>query len=574
MKITKVTIKKFRSIENASFNLKKITGIVGENNSGKTAILRALNAVFNFKLEEKYFKEKTHRFAIRGNTYITVHLNNIPSKSIYKDKIDSGELKIKFMYDYSRSKEKYFILKGQKEEVMVNNDFIEKLSEDIKYVYISANRTIKDIAWSGESIFSNLIINHLMKETKKRDNISGNLRSATNKIHDNVLKKLEKQINKLYMQNKDMDFKIDFPNDIDYKVLLHEIKISLNEYDSNYSLKDWGSGTISLAIIAMHRANALLDNTNIILGIEEPEINLHPHAQKRFIMSLKENLLDVEIQTIFTTHSTVLIDELKHEDILLIRRSKDKKRGFISIVNQIPDDFLEKYELDDFKNYQFFRYKNSEFFFSKYVIVGESKNDCQVFKVLIENEIKNQMADISFLNLDGIKNLKYPYFLLKELKIPFVAVVDMDFFYEYLNDSLEASRNKKTGLPNYKKQIKENNLVIKKILCNKESLKVNKLKSGYRVFFNKMKEFSIIPMMYCLEMDLTNSKKARKELYKINNIRAEKNQNQKYLLIEYKKQIKKVETILDILNILEPKDYPESYSKIKNFIIKDIKKYK
>ncbi len=37
--------------------------------------------------------------------------------------------------------------------------------------------------------------------------------------------------------------------------------------------------------------------------------------------------------------------------------------------------------------------------------------------------------------------------------------------------------------------------------------------------------------------------------------------------------IKKRENILQVLNTLEPREYPESYKKIKNFIIKDVKNH-
>jgi predicted ATP-dependent endonuclease of OLD family len=39
MKIKKIEISKFRSIETGSFDIDDILGIVGQNNSGKTAIL-------------------------------------------------------------------------------------------------------------------------------------------------------------------------------------------------------------------------------------------------------------------------------------------------------------------------------------------------------------------------------------------------------------------------------------------------------------------------------------------------------------------------------------------------------
>lgn len=52
MKIESVIITNFRSIKNAVIRMHDITAIVGENNAGKTAVLRALNSVMNFKEEE------------------------------------------------------------------------------------------------------------------------------------------------------------------------------------------------------------------------------------------------------------------------------------------------------------------------------------------------------------------------------------------------------------------------------------------------------------------------------------------------------------------------------------------
>ena len=55
MKIESVIITNFRSIKNAVIRMHDITAIVGENNAGKTAVLRALNSVMNFKEEEENF---------------------------------------------------------------------------------------------------------------------------------------------------------------------------------------------------------------------------------------------------------------------------------------------------------------------------------------------------------------------------------------------------------------------------------------------------------------------------------------------------------------------------------------
>ena len=76
-----------------------ITAIVGENNAGKTTILRALNSVFNFKEEEKYFRNKTHQYAKRSVTYIEVYLADIPV-GFFQDGHSVHKIGIKFSYSY------------------------------------------------------------------------------------------------------------------------------------------------------------------------------------------------------------------------------------------------------------------------------------------------------------------------------------------------------------------------------------------------------------------------------------------------------------------------------------------
>ena len=569
MRIEEVKIKNFRSIKSATFRMNKITAVVGENNAGKTAVLRAINAVLNYMDEEMSFKNKTHQYAVRSNTYITISFVEVPDKVIYKDKIDIDKLVIKFVYKYSKDKEQYMYVKDG-EEKSVDDEFMKNLSKDIKYVYIPAGRTNKDVSWEENSIFKEVVSNYMYKHTKNRDRISGDVRKVAKKIHDSALTTLEKDINTLYMQNQTMDFKFDFADDLDYSVLLKKIKFSLNECGTDYLLKEWGSGTKSLAVIAMYRANALLEEESIVLGIEEPETNLHPQAQKRFIHSLRNELHDNETQTIFTTHSTVLVDELQHEDIILIRRKKDSKRGFKSVLSQLQKNFWEKYGLEEFKHYQFFNYKNSDFFFSKYVVIGESKNDIQVIKKLIESKIQNVIADVSFLELGGIEFLKYPYFLLKELEIPYMMVVDKDVFFDYKNGKVDESRDVKRGFPKYKYEMK-NNIVLKDIFKTEQEMrKIERLNSqGYKKFVDEIKKYNILSMNYCLEMDLMCSKRAREIYYMEKNILPE-HQTQKYILVNQKKAIKDIKIIMKIMDELVGNSYPISYKKIKAAIIEDI----
>ena len=60
MNISNISIVKFRSIKNCQIHFSRINALVGENNSGKTAILRAINYLFNYEFEEDQFITHAH----------------------------------------------------------------------------------------------------------------------------------------------------------------------------------------------------------------------------------------------------------------------------------------------------------------------------------------------------------------------------------------------------------------------------------------------------------------------------------------------------------------------------------
>lgn len=75
--------------------------------------------------------------------------------------------------------------------------------------------------------------------------------------------------------------------------------------------------------------------------------------------------------------------------------------------------------------------------------------------------------------------------------------------------------------------------------------------------------------MYCLEIDLVCSSVAKSKYYDILNIDSGV-QDTKILLEANYKAIKKRENILKIIEDLKPRNYLESFNKIKNAIIEDI----
>lgn len=572
MKIRTISIENFRSIKNASISLNEITALVGENNAGKTAILRALNSVFNFADEREFFLNTMHRYWKKTITKITIIFEEAPDKDIYKDKMVDNVLQLRFQYSYSKSRNgRTLCCLIDNGKVNVDEDFITELKKDIDFVYIPANRGGEDLRWSEYSILSRVVKAYLQDYTKNRDLLSNQVARTAKNIHNQVLTKLEYELSQLNMVDDFGHYRLSFGENIDYEIFLDQIKLYLDDEEPMMPVSEYGSGVKSLTVIALHRMLAKLNDVSIVLGIEEPETNLHPQAQKKFIASLKEKRQDCETQAIFATHSTVIVDALDHQDIVLVRREKDEKRGFYSSTAQLPDDFWNLHNIAELKHYNFFRYRNSDFFFAKYVIITESITDAQVIERLIEPQLGDLYYNVSVLNLDGVKNLQYPFFLLSDLGIPFTAVVDKDVFLPYKNGKLAASRDSQTFLPEYSSTLNRKNPVLNAIF-NTDELK-NELQThvneSYTTFINYIKRYNILSMQYCLEMDLIATDKASQLYYDYYNLTGDK-RNKKSLLIERKDAVKDPAVLLEVFDGLNPSEYPFSFKKIKNILLKKI----
>lgn len=571
MKIKSIHIEKFRSIQKADINFSDVNAIVGENNTGKTSILLALNAFFNFRDEKIRFENQTHRYAARMNTYITVTFSDVSGILEFQNYVLNDELNIQFQYSYSENKKSYYYIKNST-KVSVDDGITDIIKNYLIYIYVPTNRNNRDISWSADSLLKEYVMEYARDYTQNRDNISVKVKQAGNSLHSSILSKIEKQLKSLYLQDGNGVFSLEYSVDLDYKYLLDKLSISYNENGNKFSLVDCGSGVISMSIIALFRAKALLSNKSVFLAIEEPEQNLHPQAQKSFIKYLKENKNELEVQAIFTTHSPVMINELGYQDIILVRKIKDIKRGYKTKTTQLSTSFLTRYGINDVRSQNFFSLRNGDFFFSRFVVITESPIDAQVFINLISPKIPEKASLVSFISLDGVANAKYPYFLLKELELPFCLIVDKDFYVDYTNDQLEKSRSPVTGLPQYKTTVTWNDILedIYDTSAKKSQLNAY-VNSNYRLFFDNTKESNILSLHYNLESDLTLSRTAQNLFYAKINVPAGK-RNALSLRTEYYKSIKKRENVMHVINGIPKKSLPESFQKIANHVVSEINK--
>lgn len=122
-----------------------------------------------------------------------------------------------------------------------------------------------------------------------------------------------------------------------------------------------GTGTINTLVLALLSMIAELKQS-VIFAMEEPEIALPPHTQKRIINSLRQK----SAQAIFTSHSPYVLEEFSPAQVLVLKRVAGVMTG--TPANYPPAVKPKAYRTE-------FRTRFCEALLARYVLVLEGRTE-------------------------------------------------------------------------------------------------------------------------------------------------------------------------------------------------------
>lgn len=143
-----------------------------------------------------------------------------------------------------------------------------------------------------------------------------------------------------------------------------------------------GTGTINTLVLTLLSMIAEIKN-NVIFAMEEPEIALPPHTQKRVVLSVIER----SNQALFTSHSPYVIEELPAEHILVVSRIE----GNLSVIpaNMPPAVKAKTYREE-------IRRRFCESLLARRVLITEGKTEYDVYittaRILQRNHPEKSLA--------------------------------------------------------------------------------------------------------------------------------------------------------------------------------------
>jgi len=447
--------------------------LVGENDSGKTAIIDAIKLVLKthsyewIRTTSDDFYNNKDRFRIElvFSDFTDEEAKNFPEWIGWTGSGEEAKPYLRLIYDVKRDIEDDRIFPSDV-KAGVDDSGYELTAEAREYLKVTYLRPLRDaqneLIPKQNSRLSQILKGHEAFKGKEDTHYLVGL-----------LKTMNESIEK-YFLGKDEDDK-DLTADLKGKELKDEIDTFIEElYDktkeSNFSvvkgkLKNIleklelslgdeinpGLGTLNRLFMSaelLHLRKKNWDGVRLGL-IEELEAHLHPQAQMRVIESLQEK---TDIQLIVTTHSPNIGSKLKLENLMICCNAHAFPMGSeYTELEKTDYSFLERF-LDTTK---------ANLFFARGVILVEGWAEEMILPALsrklkslgiIENDLTE--AGVSVVNIGNTAFLRYGNIFKRkggpELSIPVAIITDLDIrpadfsqtddFIDKLKKSLERTR--------------------------------------------------------------------------------------------------------------------------------------
>lgn len=432
MKITSFEFAYIKSYKSLKFDFNKTNTLIGQNDHGKSSILKAIDIVLN-KLNPSTVDDCLLHpdlselllpiFKVDGKARrITInYIHNKIQKSIY----------ITFRTDltYTVTEE---VTKGSKTTSESIKKFNE-VKEKNKFILIPAIRDTNSDKF--QELFSKLLKDHgLSKIIPQKVGGTPKEYRALKSIREQISTTISPYINASLLPQIESHFgfetqhKLALKFDVDVKGvgewILENLRLgfSLGDDSATIGLSEAGTGVQSGVLLALNRleqSSQQYPDVQFLLAIEEPEAFLHPQKQKELLQNIK-SISSQNLKIIITTHSPYIISETPFSELGLV-----KKDGNISSLH-IPI-IKDTHEEEMFNAYS--NEVNSQLFFAEKVIFVEGESDIRVLKTILQKKLGSAAHKISIISSSGNKNFSPFLNMVKSLasaKIKHLVITDFD----------------------------------------------------------------------------------------------------------------------------------------------------
>lgn len=487
MKIEKVTIKNFRLFRETlelSFTT-SFTSLVGENGTGKTAILEAINIATSFyyaesKIRDDDFNINSQEIAIdlEFDDFYFIQIpdgyqtKRLPCRSLkctvkHRGRATPGKaFSTPFIvshtaipYEYKdcntlglddihnvplnvtteNGQYRFGRKSGTDRELSGRLLAISNNLEGFPSVFYFAKNRDRDLSRGYFTTFQRISdeLNWRFQKACKGDSTgkqsyvdSWNLlyEYIVTKVDDpkqtKIITPLKKEIER-NLGTKFQDFEISTMNI--QEPFTHAF-FSLRNDDKYISLTKLGSGEVMIITYFLLRLTSELSKEDIIFLIDEPELHLHPQLQFKLFDELKSS----KYQHVFSTHSDIFVDlgnwkSIKRFDLSGVYPKRDllnKRFGRSGNDEKNIEQGLDFIQQNHKDKTVFYR-ENNELLFSKKCLLVEGPKDKYVL-LAISKKMCYDLSKVTFICCGGKSKIQYYEVVCLAFGVDFFVIYDED----------------------------------------------------------------------------------------------------------------------------------------------------
>lgn len=439
MKVIKITIKNFRSIKTAEILLNGNSVFVGDNNSGKSTIFEALDLVMGPDRLARHPVIDEHDF------YAGEYIKDGTPQEITIEAIisDLNEEQLRHFGSYVEwwNTETKSLIEGPPAEATDGENVVSVLR-----VTFIGKYDIEEDDFTGQTFFASSLregsIEAFFKAKDKR--LCGFLYLRTLRTGNRALSLEKGSLLDIVLQLKEIrpqmwecvisqlkEVVVATDPTLGISDILSEVQKSLSslvsyetadkpqvrvsnftrehlrkvltvfmgsgalcEDGSEYATPYYHQGTGTINTLVLSLLSMIADmKENVVFAMEEPEIALPPHIQKRVILSVVEK----STQALFTSHSPYVLEEFDPDSILVVSRDK----GVMKVVAAgMPPAVRDKAYQEEIRK------RFCESLLARRVLIAEGRTEVDVYsaaarklqKVHPERSLSFELLGISIVN--------------------------------------------------------------------------------------------------------------------------------------------------------------------------------
>lgn len=416
--ISELQLKNYRRFRDTRIPLHPHTVIIGANNTGKTSLIELLDTVLNPTRRGMYLSDEdlSHSCDMKSDKIeIIMEVRPWPGDKFSTDEHakfdphtdfdDDGKervlLKIEHAFDTQqgvmRTNIKFIKADGQDDGLFM---YINR--RDLPFFMVGALREAQRELVERRGIWARLLylveldLPQQQKIAELGEQVGSQLLALTlgDAKFAQALDEFKSFVERV-LWSEEVKGNISFsamPSN--YRDLIHQINVLISNPGDVKSLSvlEQGEGTQSISIIGLLLAYVkALGYGQAMVGIEEPEAHLHPHAVRNLI----RHLWQATNQIIVSSHSTLATDVADLEEIVLLKR-----RGRQTIPAFILKGYFSPSEESKISRY--IRRSTSEFLFAKVVLLVEGPSESIALPIFAKAmKIDLDTLGISVVSTDG-----------------------------------------------------------------------------------------------------------------------------------------------------------------------------